>query len=257
MKNNNYSVKSIAIFFASMMMFTSCSQYDNENNSDELSKSNSHNKYERLLTDEDINQIGVSHNENLDLLFVNHPQNLLDVKERALSLYDGDELTEEDLDNYFEVANQFNMGYLTSIITEAESDFVNPALLIEKLNEINEINEIMNKTELIAHENNTREQLVGVDLDTYLIVSTVFQFSGDFWSTKFPEASPVVVQGWREADGISAAIGFFTLAAAFSAISAVGVATGGTGVIATVTIVASLLNIGAFAALASIWSAFD
>lgn len=253
MKNNNYSVKSIAIFFASIMMLASCSQYDNENNSDELSKTSSHNKYDRLLTDEEIIQIGVSHNENLDLLFVNNPQNLLDVKERALSLYDDDELTEEDLDNYYEVANQFNMDYLTSIITEAESDFVNPALLIEKLNEINEIT---NKTELIAHQNNTKEKLVGVDLDTYLIVSTVFQFSGDFWSTKFPDASPTVTKGWREADGISAAIGFFTLAAAFAAISAIGVASGGTGVIPTVTIVASLLRIGASSALASIYAAF-
>jgi hypothetical protein len=62
------------------------------------------------------------------------------------------------------------------------------------------------------------------------------------------------VSNWKEADRISAVIGFLTLAAAFAAISAVGIATGGAGIIPTVTIVASLLRIGASAALASIYA---
>jgi len=61
--------------------------------------------------------------------------------------------------------------------------------------------------------------------------------------------------GWVEADGISAAIGFVTIAFAFAAISAVGIPTGGAGIIPTVGIVAGLLEISAQSALASIYAA--
>ena len=117
-----------------------------------------------------------------------------------------------------------------------------------------EIKDITDLNELRQHENVTRNQLIGVDLDTYLIVSTVYQFSGDFWATQNPDIPVETQSSWREADGISAAIGFFTLAAAFAAISAVGAATGGTGVIPTATIVVSLLRISVSSALASIYS---
>lgn len=244
-----------AAFLASLVLFVSCSQYENSEDLSEqelLTKSRKHDKTVRLLTDAEIIQIGESHNTNLELLMSSNPTNLSEAKSRALEIYEKDGLTSEDIDNYFDISDEFNTKYLTSLIEQAKTDFVDSDLLIQKLREIKTITD---NNKLKQHEIATRNELKGVDLDTYLIVSTVYQFSGDFWSHHNPEIPVETQASWREADGISAAIGFFTLAAAFAAISAVGVATGGTGVIPTVTIVASLLRIGASSALASIYAA--
>lgn len=246
-----------ASFLAFLVLFVSCSQYDNNEDLSEqelLTKSREHDKTVRLLTDAEIIQIGESHNTNLELLMSSNPTNLNEAKSRALAIYEKDGLTSGDIDSYFAISDEFNTEYLTSLIEQAKSDFVDSDLLIQKLREIKTITD---NNQLRQHEIATRNELQGVDLDTYLVVSTVYQFSGNFWSNHSPNMPVEAQADWREADGISAAIGFFTLAAAFAAISAVGVATGGTGVIPTVTIVASLLRIGASSALASIYSALS
>ncbi|SDG72221.1 hypothetical protein [Winogradskyella thalassocola] len=244
-------------FLASLVLFTSFSQFGNSQNLNQqgiLKKTKKHDKKIRLLTDSEITQIGKEHAANLELLMSKNPTKLNVVKTTTLELYKDNGLTSKSIDNYFEISDQFSTKYLTSLIKQAQSDFVDSDLLIQKLREIKTITD---NNQLMKHQNLTRNKLKGVDLDTYLLVSTVYQFSGDFWSTQNPDMPVETQASWREADGISAAIGFFTLAAAFTAIYAVGVATGGTGVIPTVTIVASLLRIGASSALASIYAAFS
>jgi hypothetical protein len=254
--------KFTVLVLASLVFLTSCSQYDSFSEESpnlstidytELSRSSNYNKHDRILTDEDITQIAIGHNQQLSLLFINNPQTINDVNDRVLELYSDKGLTREILFNYENEVNNMNTKTLTDLIDLSRADFVNSELLIKRLEEIRDINDV---NDLKIHEAQVRTELRGLDLDTYLVVSNVYQHSLIFWQIKYPD-TPNETQGdWKEADGISAAIGFLTMAAAFAAISAFTVATGGTGVVATVAIVAGLLEISAQSAIASVVEAF-
>ena len=244
-----------ATFLATLVLFVSCNQYDD--NSIDTSEFNKNN---RLLSDQEIIEIGESHNSNLNNLFATNPQNLEDLTQTALTLYSSEGLKKVDLENYFGNVDKMNTSFLLNLVDENQDFFVNSELLKNKINEIRRIPSI---DLLKEHEKEARKELIGIDLDLYLVLNTVYQYSTEFWNSEIQKNNTLFektvnnrsASDWREADGISAAIGFFTLAAAFAAISAVGIATGGTGVIPTVTIVASLLRIGASSALASIYAA--
>lgn len=251
-----------AFFLSALMLFTACTENTdglvNDSNDPQtlvINKSKAEwNKYDRLLTDEQIEQIAIEHNEELEKLYSFNPRNFEEVTDAAVELYGSKKLDADLLNEYGEVANELNMELLLAVIDNTKEDFVDYELLKTKLTEMNSILDVEGLQE---HEAATRRVLKGIDLDTYLVTSEVFQKSTQFWGDRYPEATMRERGGWREADGISASIGFFTMAAAFAAISAVGIATGGTGVIPTVTIVAGLLRIGASAALASIYAAFS
>jgi hypothetical protein len=244
----------LSIILASLVLFVSCNQYDNGINEEVR-----YNKENRILSDSEVIKIGENHNTSLSELFSENPQSLTDVKTKALELYTEKGLTNLMLDEYFDNVGKMNTLFLVDLIEKNKVSFVDSELLKSKILEIKEIKEIKLLKE---HEQNTRKELKGIDLDLYLVLSTVYQYSTEFWTAHFSNdlkaknSSSKLKMDWREADGISAAIGFFTLVVAFAAISAVGVATGGTGIIPTVTIVASLLRIGASSALASIYAAF-
>lgn len=76
----NLSIKSIAYFFASLMLFASCTQYDEESTEqNDLLVMKSSNFKDRHLTDEEIHQLGVDHNYYLTILLEN-ANNLGDVE---------------------------------------------------------------------------------------------------------------------------------------------------------------------------------
>jgi hypothetical protein len=242
-----------AIFLYSLTLFVSCNQYDDSN-----VDATEFNKYNRVLNDQKIIEIGQTHNSNLENLFLSNPQNIEELTNTALELYSNKGLERVDLENYFGNVDKMNTGFLVNLIETNNVIFVNSALLSEKVREIKSLPTV---DLLKEHEIQTRKELEGVDLDLYLVLSTVYQYSTEFWDSHISQnlnlersVNSRRACDWREADGISASIGFLTLAAAFAAISAVGIATGGTGVIPTVTIVASLLRIGASSALASIYT---
>ncbi len=240
---NSKLASSMAIIF----LFVSCNQYESEE--PEIVP---HNKFHRLLTDIEIEEICQNHNKVLNELFEVNLKNKSDISDRVMELYEDTGLTKENLDSYINVVDKMNMSYLLTLIDEIEDDFVDGALLKEKLKELKSLSV---SKDLQQHAKKTKKELRGIDLDLYLVICKVYQHSSDFWSKKYPLASKQSLSGWREADGISAGIGFLTMAATFAAISAVGIATGGTGVIPTITIVASLLRIGTSSALASIYAA--
>ena len=248
-----------AIYLASLILFVSCSQYDNTSNLESYSKKN------RILTDNQILEIGIGHNTNLTELFSNNPQNLNDVTEKTLKIYSEKGLNNKILNDYFSNVDKMNTNFLVDLIDNNKNNFVNSKLLTKKIIEIKGLNSI---DLLKEHEKITREQLEGIDLDLYLVLSTVYQYSTEFWNEYIPKHKGLSERlltknnlalrtqpGWVEADGISAAIGFVTIAFAFAAISAVGIATGGAGIIPTVGIVAGLLEISAQSTLASIYAA--
>lgn len=238
----------IAIFLAITFLSSSCTQYQ-EDLKINFDKEKTHvNKHNRLLTDTEIKQIGINHNLSLKNIFASNPKNAEDVTKMALELHKEEGLKKEDLVAFQNIVHNMNTRTLADLIKGASESFVDSKLLISKLFEIKRIKNVV---DLKIHENDTRTQLKGIDLDTYLITSTVYQYSIEFWS-KMALSKPAV-SNWQEADGITASIGFLTLAGAFAVISGVGIASGGTGIIPTITIVASLLRIGASAALASIY----
>lgn len=243
----------ISIFLASLILFVSCSQYKSN-----LEDTTEFNKYNRVLSDNEIAEIGQTHNSNLESLFLSNPRNIEELTKTALELYSNEGLERVDLENYFGNVDKMNTHFLISLIENNHEIFVNTTLLSEKVREINYIQSV---DLLKEHELKTRKELEGIDLDLYLVLNTIYQYSTEFWTSYISQnvtqkriINTREVCNWREADGISASIGFITLAVSFAAISAVGIATGGAGVIPTVVIVASLLRIGAASALASIYT---
>lgn len=248
----NLSIKSIATFFACLIMFVSSAQYQSSTNTKNSTKE--FNKYERILTDKEIIQLGIDHNDALAMLMAENPKNLTDISNRAMTLYAEKGLNNELLESHLENTEYMNAQFLTNLINENKESFVNSDVLIKK---ILEADKIEGMKELKKHELETRKILEGVDLDTYLTLSVVSQYSLDFWSNKFPDAPVKKISDWKRADGISAAIGFLTTAAVIATVSAVGVATGGTGVVPTLAILGSLLGIGISSALSSLVSLLD
>lgn len=249
--------KTTCLFLAFLMLFASCNQYDDsapfENNSTDMVYNKSYKKGDRLLTDQEIEQIGIDHNFNLDLLFANNPSSVKEVNQRAYSLYKDKGVTEKLLEDYAKDSDSINTDFLIGIIDFSKEDFIDSDLLKTKISEIKIINKVV---DLQAHETATRKLLTGIDLDTYLVTSTVYRYSLSYWEQHYPNATESQRSNWKEADGIAASIGFLTMAASVAAISTIGIATGGTGVIATIGIIANLLEIGVGAALSSIYTFF-
>ena len=242
----------LAMMLSSLVLFVSCSQYDDAAEKEVYNKSN------RILTDDEITEIGINHNLSLTKLFSDNPQNLSDVTKKALELHSEKGLTEEVLNDYFNTIDKMDTQFLVDLIEEHKSSFVNSQLLQQKIIEIENVNSI---AKLKAHEESTRNQLEGIDLDLYLVLTTVYQHSLEFWNNHVSQneelSKRAAAEGpgdWKKADGITASIGFLTYALVVAAISGVGIATGGTGIVPTVSLVASLLGIGFSSALASIYA---
>jgi hypothetical protein len=249
MKNLKNVITAISFLFTMFIGINVDAQYSNSSMVEKSSKE--FNKYERILTDKEIIQYGIDHNRNLTRLMAENPKSLEDVSRVALDLYKEKGLTNKLVQKHIANTEFMNTQFLTSLIKKNEESFVDSEMLIKKISELNTIIDIKG---LKNHEDRTRKVLKGVDLDTYLTISIVSQYSLDFWSTKYPDATSNQKSGWKEADGISAGIGFLTIAAVFTVVSAVGLASGGTGVIPTLTILGSLLGIGISSALASLVS---
>ena len=102
-----------AFFLSALMLFTACTENTdglvNDSNDPQtlvINKSKAEwNKYDRLLTDEQIEQIAIEHNEELEKLYSFNPRNFEEVTDAAVELYGSKKLDADLLNEYGEVAN--------------------------------------------------------------------------------------------------------------------------------------------------------
>lgn len=250
---NFYRKPYLAYLIGFMFLVVSCKQYDDGMNEDNSYKMNTtFNKEKRMLSDSDIIKIGEEHNSGLKKLLSDNPRSLKDIKTKALNLYSDKGLTKKMLNDYFDKVDRMNTNFLVDLIEKNKDMFVNASLLGSKILEIKNVKSIKFLKE---HELKTRNELIGIDLDLYLVLTTVYQHSIKFWSQYFSNQHKNM-DVWLEADGISASIGFFTMAAVTAALVGFSLATGGAGTIAVASAVGEILGIGLSSALASIYAAF-
>ena len=217
-------------------------------------------KTKRILSDNEIAEIGISHNDFLAELLVKQNGDRIftssELKNNAISKYpdltDHKNVSDLIVDESASLGiNDFNL-----LIDNNTEFFNNPdllkhyvyqsALLTDEYSNYNDFIHSLNSLELSA-----RKVLLGVDLDTYLVFSSVYKNSTKFWFDEsnhinYPERA---VNKVALADGLSASIGFITLAAVTSAV-ALSVGSGGLAVPAII-IVMELIGIGFAAALSS------
>lgn len=219
------------------------------------------NRQERFFTDEEIENIGIQHHLNLQNLLVDNNNNPITDLEglQANSLIKYPELSnQQDNINYLiDNSTNLEMADLYKIIDENPNFFNNQKSLKSFLEQAVSI--YANYTtyenfssQLTTLENSARNTLVGYDLDTFLVFTSVYKYSATFWTADNNYDNLTGNRGTRQqvinADGLSAAIGFFVLAAVMS-----GIAIATTGGLATPAVVAimEIAGIGFGAALSS------
>jgi len=243
-RNPKYS-----IFFSLLLLFTSCSQYENDSTeTSNLKKSNSINFENRLLTDSEIEQIGISHNKYLSQLMEN-AQNFEDVKNNFTSIMNTESsefISSRNLNSFIDSKRGMNVNNLVDFVYENEDYFNNHVELANKLVTLNNANDVESMQDV---EISARATLSGIDLDMFLVNASVSINSLEFWESHSPTASSESHGDWKKADGISAAIGFIALTCVTAAI-AVCVGSGGLAMPA-VAVVAELAGIGLSSALSS------
>lgn len=244
-------------------VITGCSNEENDvSNTSYVKKETQFDNRQRILNDEQIRLIGIEHNNYLyDLLQLSEENPTSNIDELK-------SIVEEKYSTSNEFTDSANLIIDNSINLALEDLFLvidkNPILT----NNPNALKDLLRRTAELAdnYTDNARflsdinqlkteanNSLVGIDLDTYLIFSSVFENSTDFWfnSGNYDNiTTPMATRSQvAKADGISAAIGFLTLAAVTSAL----VIAAGSGGLATpaIYIVVELLGIGFSSALSS------
>jgi len=207
---------------------------------------------DRILTDEQIEEIGRIHNESLELAFTDFDFGVTnktqELKERMIKVsnehYNIDSLswlsTELDLDN--------NMNILSQNLSQEAMEIIN--LAIEESYSITSVEDF--QLFIRTLENTSRLTLDGKELDFTLVTLCVLRYSAAFWSPtaiggtgigeEILELAKPPKHGWLAADGAAAGGGM--IGAAVSA----GLATGPVGW-------GFLVGVGVGAGIASGWYA--
>lgn len=235
-------------------MLISCSKYDDNadsqyNDVKETSVPNVQTSIfnDRLLTDQEITQIGIDHNNYLANL-LSGAKNIDDAKNNFNTILNnsGKIINTEDENNYINSTNAMNTNNLNVFISTNKDYFNDYEDLVNKLTQLNEAN---SEEGMLVVEKEARRTLKGIDLDMFLVNSSVSRASLRFWTEHSPNVTVEALTRWQHADGISAAIGFVVLACVTSAI-AVFAGTGGLAIPA-VAVVAEIAGIGLGSAMAS------
>lgn len=238
-----------SIFFSLLLLFTSCSQYENDDIEDSnLNKSSNVNFENRLLTDSEIEKIGINHNRYLAQL-MNNAESINDVNNNFDAIMDADyneTINNNNLDAYLGSTQAMNAENLVDFVYVNEEYFNDHVELTNKLVALNNASDVESMREV---EISARNSLSGIDLDMFLVNASVSINSLEFWESYSPSASPEDHGDWKKADGISAAIGFITLACVTAAI-AVCAGTGGL-IMPAVAVVAEVAGVGLGSALSS------
>ncbi len=234
----------------------------------ESSHSNSgFDKTQRRLNNSEIYNIGADHNFYLSQLLegvvVTSPNRFSVLKQNMVQLDPNLANHNEDLDVFinYSKTNSDLVGFNSFV--DLNSDYFNdPASL--KAYVYNSTVLLSNCSDyslfeslLVQLETSAQSELEGIDLDTYLVFASVFKSSVSFWTSDendffdFP-SQKTLGERVAQADGLSAAVGFVTLAFVTAGVSAATAATGGTGTVGAIAIVGSLLGIGFSSACSSV-----
>lgn len=270
MKNLSKVLTLIFLFVSICLISYSCRQQDNTetlNTSASIDTKTSSlaarttNRQERFFTDEEIVNIGIQHNQNLQNLLTDnrgsHVTSINNLKDNVLIKYP--ELSNEQNNINYVIHNSTNlqMSDLYKLIDDNPNFFNNQRELKNYLDQAVNIYTTYTDyenftTQLSTLETQARSVLVGYDLDTFLVFTSVYKNSVKFWTVDNNYENLTTRRGTRQqdinADGISAAIGFIGMAAVLS-----GIAIATTGGLATpaVVAIAELAGIGFQAALSS------
>lgn len=262
----------VTFFLTFIFLFSSCSQDGFQEQDEVLSKidssvfareSSTYNKNKRILNDNQISDIGINHNIYLGELLVKQNGDrvftLSELKNNVISKYP--ELTDhkDASDLIVNESTSLNINDFNLLIDKNKELVNNPELLKDYVYQAtllteryNNYNDFINSLNIL--ETSARKDLIGVDLDTYLVFSSVYKNSTKFW---FEDGNydnySINAKASRSkvaaADGLAAGIGFLTLAVVTSGL----VIAAGSGGLATpaIVIVMELLGIGFGAALSS------
>lgn len=242
-------LKSITLFFSFLMLFSSCSQYNDYHdiNEDFISIEKSTNFFDRVLTDIEIQQIGIDHNNYLDNV-MRSSSDVSGVKIQFETILNNSNLVidNNDVKDYIASTNSMNTNNLIDFVTENKEYFNDFSELANQLRLLNGANDF---TTMRSVTTQARNVLTGFDLDVFLVNSSVSTKSLEFWIDFAPGESVETHGDWKRADGIAAAIGFITVAVIVSAL-ALCAGTGGLAMPA-VAVVAEIAGIGLGSAISS------
>tara|TARA_B110001469_G_scaffold126549_1_gene144464 strand:+ start:1094 stop:1915 length:822 start_codon:yes stop_codon:yes gene_type:complete len=221
-------------------------------------------KTQRILTQSEIDQYGIDHNNYLGILLdgidVNNSNRLNILKQNMIQLDPNLANHNNEVDLFLDYSQNDSEIEGFNAFVDANSHLFNDAnkLKLYVLNSTAVLSNCTNlanfSSELNILETSAKSELMGVDLDTYLVFSSVLKSSVSYWSSDENDYFDFMAQrplGERVAiaDGLSAAVGFFTLAAMVAGVSAA--ATGGAGTIGAIALVGGLLGVGFNSAVAS------
>lgn len=264
-------MKKIILFLGIALNILSCSDRTETiaQNSMTTSESISHNKMssnERLLNDEQVKSIGNLHNQFLTQVFSNYD---FQTKNRVLEIrtqFEKIDLKGNVIDwnkkDYGNIENELN--YLKNNLSDTAFSIIEKGMM--EAEKMENVESFSNTLELLNEE--AKEKLTGIELDTVLIALNVFENSAQLWLpvdeggngigyeffNKYNMVYNIELSNKRTprqmirtalaADGLSAAAGF--LVGAF----VIG-ATAGTGGLATPAIIGFLVGVAGESAIAS------
>lgn len=226
-------------------------------------KISSYNKELRIFSDDQLKKIGEDHNIFLKGILMKNDQDkiltLEELKENVIRKYpllsSYKESTDLVIDNSYSLTiDDFNLliDKNPNLVNNARAlkNFVSETIILTE--EYTDYDSFVSSLNLI--KNKAKRDLIGVDLDAYLVFVSVFENSVKFWFEENNYASYSVSSkpsrsAVARADGLSASIGFLTLAAVTSGVAIAA----GSGGLATpaIVVVMELLGVGFGAALSS------
>lgn len=165
----------LSIILASLILFASCSQYD-----DTVINSEPVNKNERILSDKQIEKIGELHNENLRnaikmINSSNQKGENLSVKDAMINLEIKD-LTIEQKEFLYKKHSTFDIKTKKAEY-ENISDYID--MIDEIFNNFKHHNEIVSGFKVIKQK--AQKELVGQELENVLILLSIGENSTKFW----------------------------------------------------------------------------
>ncbi|WP_372474435.1 hypothetical protein AB4865_03895 [Capnocytophaga sp. ARDL2] len=223
----------------------------------------SYNKELRIFSDDQLKKIGEDHNIFLKGILMKNDQDkiltLEELKENVIRKYPLLSSYKESTDLVIDNSHSLTIDDFNLLI-DKNSNLVNNAWALKSFvsetiiltEEYTDYDSFVSSLNLI--KNKAKRDLIGVDLDAYLVFVSVFENSVKFWFEEnnyvsYSISSKPSRSDVARADGLSASIGFLTLAAVTSGVAIAA----GSGGLATpaIVVVMELLGVGFGAALSS------
>lgn len=153
-------------------------------------KSNFFDKKNRLLTDREINQIGISHNEALLYILTttsnNYVQTLEEFKQNIFQKYPNLNESSSEIKSLIESSRDISVIDFDRMVNLNSIIINNPSKLKKYVNSASTLTDNYVSFEafenaLMNLDNQARAELIGLDLDAYLVFSSVYKNSTKFW----------------------------------------------------------------------------